>query len=74
MAAPEPKLKPAVAWKKKSLRCFKYVDDGHFINKINMETSNITCIGPNGQIVKTKHAIGTQNLFRRVVRKTEVGA
>ena len=52
------------AWHSRLLQVLKYVDDNVLVEKPNYETA--VDLGRN---VKLKHAIRTQNLFRRIVRE-----
>ena len=48
----------------------KYVDDGILDTKLDME--NVITKHENGQPVCDKHAVACQNVFRRVIRNTEL--
>ena len=64
----EPNPVTSAVWRNRPVGKHKYVDDGIMDAKINMET--VTPEGDNYQ-VKNKHAVGCQNLFRRVVHNAE---
>ena len=63
------KKRTGLRWKAKPPRKLKFVDDGLILSKVNMDSADIT--GQAGSMVKSKHDIQSQNLFRRIVSKAE---
>ena len=63
------KKKTGLRWKRKRPRTLKYMDDGMSISKANMDSAAGSVV--EGKLVKDKHDIESQNLFRRVVRKAQ---
>ena len=54
------------AFVRKLLRVFKYVDDNVIVEKLNFDT-----VPTDGYSFRTKLAVRTQNLFRRIVHQAE---
>ena len=63
------KKKTGLRWKAKDPRSLKYVDDNLMASKINMDSAMV--IPGVTKIIKSKHDLRTQNIFRRVVAKAE---
>ena len=57
---PEPNPVTSARWVADDVKVLKYVDDGVFLEKINMETADEGV--KKGKKVKTKHAVPSQNL------------
>ena len=62
---PEPTKTCLGSWKASPVEVQKYVDDNLQEEAINLENS--TLVGD----MKMKHAIGTQNVFRYIIRNAE---
>ena len=58
-------------WRAKSPKSLKYVDDNTIVTKINMQTGREVGRDEGGKMIKEKHDLLTQNLFRRVVGRAE---
>ena len=58
-------------WKARRAKTLKFVDDGMFLTKINMDSAAVTVGQPGEKPTKDKLDLQSQNLFRRVVRKAE---
>ena len=58
-------------WRAKMPRTLKFVDDGLTATKINMQSGRELGRGEDGKMVKEKHDLLTQNIFRRVVERAE---
>ena len=52
-------------------RTLKFVDDGIFPTKINMDSATVVSGSPGAKPVKDKEDLQAQNLFRREVLKAE---
>ena len=61
----EPNPPTSAVWKPRPTSEFKYVDDSTLCTRINTENVDVL----DGK--KTKHAVQTENVFRRVVRNAE---
>ena len=57
-------------WKPRAAENNKYVDDGIIDSKLDMENVITTMI--SGRPTRSKHAIASQNMFRRIVRNAEL--
>ena len=71
----EPSHRNNAVWKRKRVRCYKYVDDGITTEKINFENADEgvvmePAVGDDGEPMEVpvahrlKHAIPSQNAFR----------
>ena len=65
----EPNHWTRAVWSRRRLRVFKYVDDGLTVEKANYE--NVLETVEDGQPVRSKHAVATQNAFRSVKAAAE---
>ena len=66
---PEPSPVTSAVWRPRKVGCHKYIDDKILDDKLNFETVTATDDGSTQK--KEKHAIATQNTFRRIVRNAE---
>ena len=66
----EPNPPTSAVWTHRQAGKHKFVDDGIMDSRIDMENVKATMVD-GGRPVKDKHAVATQNLFRRVVRNAE---
>ena len=63
------KKKTGLRWKAVDSYTFKFVDDGIIVTKANMDSAQAA--QADAQMLKVKHDVQTQNLFRRIVRRAE---
>ena len=63
----EPNPVTSAVWKHRPTDMHKYIDDGILDTKLNMETVQARGDPPT----KDKHAVDTQNVFRRTIRNAE---
>ena len=64
------KNKTGLRWQHVDPLTLKFVDDSMILSKVNMDSAEI---GPPGgaRVVKVKHDIASQNVFRRIVSRAE---
>ena len=62
--------KTSAIWIPRDPSIHKFVDDGIIDSKLDMENTTAVIDG-QGVTKKTKHAIASQNLFRRIVKNAE---
>lgn len=61
---PEPNPRTSAKWRPSRVLSLKYVDDSMAVKKLNYETADQ--VGSNTRV---KHAVGSQNIFRAVVKQ-----
>ena len=66
---PEPNPKTSAIWRPRPTSTHKFIDDGIIDSRLNMETVREDERG--GVKTKDKHAVNTQNTFRRTVHNAE---
>ena len=68
---PEPNHWTDAIWKARRTGVHKFVDDNILDTKINMDTAEDE-VAVDGTRTKTKHAVDTQNVFKRTIRNAEL--
>ena len=64
---PEPNPVTSAVWRDRDPDTHKFVDDGIIDSKVNMET----VIQDPSTMIRDKHAVASQNTFKRIVRNAE---
>ena len=65
------KKRTGLRWKARPPRNLKYVDDSMIVTKVNMDSATPAQAAPGSKMVKAKHDLQAQNLFRRIVGRAE---